>query len=83
MIDSTDLPNPADHPLQKAARAVADIIPKEHGFIIITSPFRINPDDKSGRGYYVSNVDRGDAIAILKTLLFRWGVNDEWMKEAK
>jgi hypothetical protein len=32
---------------------------------------------------YVSNCNRQDVVKILKTLLFRWGINEEWMREAK
>lgn len=77
-IDQTD--SAQNHPLQIAARKVRDVMPPNTGFIIISCPFG---DGGTERGDYISNVSRDSAIAILKTVLFRWGINDEWMRDAK
>lgn len=67
--------------LVDAAVAVDKIFPDTHGFILIAVPF--GQPANEGIGQYTSNCKREDAVAILKTVLFRWGINDEWMKEAK
>lgn len=64
--------------LQRAAQAVHNTLPNGNGFIILVAPF----GDGTGTtdAIYASNCNREDAIKILKTMLFRWGINEEWMK---
>jgi hypothetical protein len=88
-IDLRDLApdpaNPADKVvcagLVAAAEVAREAMPPDCGFIMVAVPFGFPPEQGVGR--YVGNVNREDAIAILKTLLFRWGINEEWMGKAK
>jgi len=78
------VPGPAllrSETIQAAARAALNVLPDSHGFMLLVVPF----GDGSGEGtaQYVSNLNREDAIKGLKTLLFRWGINDDWMKDAQ
>ena len=66
--------------LQAIARAAHAELPDHCGFILLVSPFG---DGDNNTADYISNVNREDAIKILKTLLFGWGYNDEWMKNCK
>lgn len=67
--------------LQAACRAANGQLPDTHGFILLVAPF----GDGTGEceAQYASSMSRDDAIKILKTLLFRWGVNEEWMNNLK
>lgn len=65
--------------IQAAAQAMHAHIPK-HGFILMAMPF--GDGEKTREASYVSNVSREDAIKILKVVLFRFGVNEEWMTKA-
>lgn len=80
MIDASDIQetSPRRDQLQAAAHAVANIIPDHKGFILLVAPY--GNGESNDRAEYVSNVNREDAIKILKTLLFRWGQNEEWMR---
>lgn len=69
--------------IQAAARAVNAHIPDTHGFILILAPYGDHTADNHVKADYVATCKRADAIAILKTVLFRWGINEEWMKELK
>lgn len=83
MIDATDIPagGLSRQKLQEIARAAHDKLPDSFGFILIVTPFGDGSD--YGPAQYASNVNREDAVKALKTILFRWGINDEWMKDAK
>lgn len=64
--------------LNAVATATAAALPPGHSFILITLP---HTDDASkGICQYVADIDRATAIQVLKTCLFRWGANEEWMK---
>ena len=67
--------------LQEAAQGAHNALPPGHGFILIVAP--TNESGETVEGQYASNLNREDSIAILKTVLFRWGHNDEWMKSIK
>lgn len=62
--------------MQAAANTLHETLP-DMGFILIVVPFG---DSNAG---YISNCNREDAIRGLKSVLFRWGINEEWMKGAK
>jgi hypothetical protein len=81
-IDTTDL-NKDDVMISDAAIALKDALPGL-GYILMVTKINMNPEQSREpvAGRYVANVNRKDAIAVLKTLLFRWGINDEWMKDA-
>lgn len=67
--------------LQMAAKSAHAQLPDTHGFLLIVTKF----GDGTGEGGadYVSNIKRDDAIKVLKTILFRWGANEEWMTNIK
>lgn len=67
--------------VEVAAQVTGRALPKNCGFIIVAMPLGAPPDQGIAR--YSGNVNREDAVAILKTLLFRWGINEEWMKQAE
>jgi hypothetical protein len=67
--------------LQAAARAAHSHLPDTHGFILLVMPYSDGTSDSKAQ--YASNLNREDALAVLKTVLFRWGVNDEWMQSIK
>jgi hypothetical protein len=67
--------------LAAAGMAAKELMPENCGFIIVAVPFGLPPEHAVAR--YAANVNREDAVAILKALLFRWGINDEWMAQAK
>lgn len=71
--------------MNQIGAAVHNLLPDTHGFIVITVPFGTGEYDngEDAEAQYVSNCNREDAIAGLKILLFRWGVNEEWMTKAK
>ncbi len=66
--------------IQKAAKAAHSQLP-DCGFILLVMPFGDGTGECNAQ--YVSNCNREDAINVLKTVLFRWGVNEEWMKTIK
>lgn len=65
--------------LQAAARAAHGQLPDHCGFILIVLP--VGREDAMAQ--YVANVQRQDAVKVLKEILFRWGIDEDWMKEAK
>lgn len=67
--------------VQNAAKACHAQLPDTHGFIIILMPF--GDGNGEGKADYVSNVKREDAVAALKAILFRWGIDEQWMHQAK
>jgi len=67
--------------LNRAAAAAHKELP-DMGFILIVTPFG-DGETAEVQANYVSNCNRQDVVKILKTLLFRWGINEEWMREAK
>ena len=64
-----------------AADAVKAACPPNTGFIIITLPF----DDGTHKPVvsYTANIARPDAVKMLKEILFRWGINEEWMTKCE
>lgn len=80
-LDSMRLLSIRPETLQAAAKACHDKLPDHCGFLILVAPFG-DPTDGDTQGQYISNMNREDAIKILKTMLFRFGVNDQWMKDA-
>ena len=71
--------NPKDkHYLNDAISRCERACPDETAIIVITRPF--NTTGEAPTQYGANFNDRKAAIEILKNLLFRWGVNDEWMR---
>lgn len=62
--------------LNEAAKAVHDKLPDHHGFILMAVPY----EGGDGRLKYISNLDRKDAINVLKEWLIRCGHEEDWMK---
>lgn len=78
------LPFNRDEQVGFAADQIASMFPND-GFILFVAPKCGSPeeaekDDK--KTDYISNVRREDAIKMLKNVLFRWGINEEWMERA-
>ena len=66
--------------LQSAADAAKAQMPDNTGFILLTVPFG---NDDEAIAQYISNMNREDAIKCLKVMLFRWGIDEDWMKDAR
>lgn len=65
--------------LRLAAIDVAKRLPDQHGFVLFTTPTGHQP----GRVGYVANVNRQDAIKMVKEWLFAMGEGENWMKHIK
>ena len=62
------------------ARTLSQLVPANHGFILMVMPTDGRPD---GRLSYVSSVNRKDAIAALKEWLIQASGEEDWMKNLK
>lgn len=65
--------------LNSVAKATEAALLPGHHFLLITVPSTDDPAKAICQ--YVSTLDRPTAVKILKTCLFRWGINEEWMKK--
>jgi hypothetical protein len=65
--------------LKEVAKLVHDKMPDGHGFLVITAPF----GDGDHRMNYISNIQREDAIKLVKEWLFKAGEEETWMKHIK
>lgn len=65
--------------LTAVAKATEAALPPGHYFLLITVPHTDDP--KKAMCQYTASIERPTAISILKTCLFRWGINEEWMKK--
>lgn len=63
--------------LRLAAKAIKDKLPDNHGFLLLTAPFGTGGKD---RLYYISDMERADAINLLKEFLLKAGAAEDWMK---
>jgi len=63
--------------LIEAAKAVEAKLPDHEGFILMAIPFKGQGDN---RLKYISNLDRADAINVLKEWLIQSSGEEEWMK---
>lgn len=78
------------HPLDRAflqdmAKVLTSKLPDNYGFIILAAPFN-NPDGSpsgDNRTVYTSNIQRPDAIALIKEWLIKCGASEDWMKHIK
>lgn len=66
--------------LNDAAKAVHAKLPDGYGFILLAAPFNGEGD---ARLVYVANVQRADAINMLKEWLLKCGAAEDWMKHIK
>ena len=66
--------------IQLLSHVVDRHLPENCGFILIVAPYNKKGDDVQVD--YTATVSRESAVAILKSMLFRWGINEEWMKKA-
>jgi hypothetical protein len=76
----------ATHPgkIQEIGRAINAQLPEGYGFILVISAYRtVEPktENETNTADYIATVNREDAIGVLKTCLFRWGINEQWMEE--
>lgn len=67
--------------LRIMGRTLADKLPDNHGFLLLTFPFGEGGD--GSRVAYISNADRVDAINVLKEFLLKAGAAEDWMKHIK
>lgn len=63
--------------LRDMARTLADRLPDNHGFILLTFPFG---NDPGSRIAYISNAQRADAINAMKEFLIKAGAEEDWMR---
>ena len=66
--------------LKEAAKAVHAKLPDHEGFILMAIPFKGQGDN---RLKYISNLDRADAINVIKEWLIQSSGEEEWMKHIK
>jgi len=66
--------------LKNAAKAIEAKLPDNYGFILLAAPFNGEGDN---RLVYTSNIQRADAIAMLKEWLLKCGAAEDWMKHIK
>lgn len=66
--------------LRETAELVKARLPDNYGFIVLAAPFNGEGDN---RLVYTSNIQRGDAIAMLKEWLLKCGAAEDWMKHIK
>jgi hypothetical protein len=66
--------------LKEVAQQVKAKLPDNYGFIVLAAPFNGEGDN---RLVYTSNIQRGDAIAMLKEWLLKCGAAEDWMKHIK
>jgi hypothetical protein len=66
--------------LRDTARAIEAKLPDNYGFILLAAPFNGEGDN---RLIYTANIQRGDAIAMLKEWLLKCGASEDWMKHIK
>lgn len=77
----TGPPKPADKQyLREVAKVIDSKLPDNTGFIFLASPFGGDP---GARVQYISNIDRADAIKLLKEFLFMTGNEEEWMQHVR
>lgn len=66
--------------LRDTAALVKARLPDNYGFLILASPFNGEGDK---RLVYTSNIQRADAIAMLKEWLLKCGASEDWMQHIK
>jgi hypothetical protein len=70
--------------LQAIAEGVHSRLPDTHGFILIIAPLGGGMKKaEQTTADYVADINREDAIAAMKMVLFRWGINEEWMAKCQ
>ena len=70
--------------LYDTAELVKARLPDNYGFIILAAPF--NADGKKqgdGRLVYTANIQRENAIALLKEWMLKCGAAEDWMQHIK
>jgi hypothetical protein len=80
LIPVTGQPKPADKQyLREVAKVIDSKLPDNTGWIFLASPF----GGPGGRVQYTSNIDRSDAIKLLKEFLFNTGNEEDWMQHIR
>lgn len=64
--------------LQLAGRDIKARLPNGWGFILLAATF-----GEDGQLVYTSDIDRKDAINVLKEFLIKAGAEEDWMKHLK
>jgi hypothetical protein len=71
--------------LRDMAEVVKSKLPDNYGFIVLAAPF--NRDDGAPQGdnrlVYTSNIQRENAVALLKEFMLLAGAAEDWMKHIK
>jgi hypothetical protein len=65
--------------MREAAAAAEDHLPDNHGIILMAIPY----EGGDQRLKYVSNLDRADAIKVVKEWLFNQGEKENWMEHIR
>lgn len=63
--------------LREMAKLVSAKLPDDYGFIVLAMPFN---GQGGNRLVYTSNIQRVDAIAMLKEFMLRCGAAEDWMR---
>lgn len=66
--------------LQDAAEAIHATLPDHEGFILLAIPIKGQGDN---RLKYISNLQREDAVNVMKEWLIQSGYGEDWMKHIK
>lgn len=67
--------------MRDICHAIKERLPEHFGFIVMVSPFdNVLPMGQGGRLNYASNIQRKDAINLLKEWLIKAGAAEDWMK---
>lgn len=71
--------------MQGVCRAISNLLPDHCGFMVVVVPLGDGKTVPPGGTpvQYAASVNRQDAVASLKALLFRWGIEEKWMEGAK
>lgn len=62
--------------MQEVAEVIQSKLPDSSGFIALV----LTPSGDDRRVFYVSNLSRQDAVALLKEWLIKAGHGEDWMK---
>ena len=70
--------------MRDICQAIKERLPEDFGFIVMVTPFEKRlPMGQDGRLNYASNIQRKEAINVLKEWLIKAGAAEDWMKHLK
>ncbi len=77
-VEAPTKPSPLDKEyLKLVAKLVKERLPDNHGFIVLAAPFGSGDQH---RLTYISDMNRVDAINLLKEFMIKAGASEDWMK---